>query len=312
MLWASAAALVLDSVEFGFPNSRDTDTSLPGRGSLIRACPRPPGSLVHPSLDRYNCKSVRLGTRRDLRRSIDLGFAEEWRMSRLNVLLVLGGVLVGLIAATHLPLRAQGDGKPTMGERQPCSGEDFLGLDPGCAPQALSLPLRPADNSDDLAQRLSHDLGGPVVLDLAALDRLDIKPEDTVKLELEGVRLKTGLKLLLDQVGLTYRLVPEDNLLILTDKEGSEDPIERLASEVHELHRDIHDIQDSLDEVRELTGLQGAEGARSASRRSSRSCRKTPIRNPRKGLKPEPSRAQPAPDPTTKPRTPSARPRTRL
>ena len=106
-----------------------------------------------------------------------------------------------------------------------------------------------------------RDLGLPVVLDLAALERLDITPDDTVKLELEGVRLKTGLKLLLDQVGLTYKVIAEDNLLILTDKQGSEDPIERVMAEIHEIHRDIHDIQDALEEVRELTGLSGAEGA---------------------------------------------------
>lgn len=164
---------------------------------------------------------------------------------------------------------------------------------------------------NDLAQRLSHDLGGPVVLDLAAVDRLDLKPEDTVKLELEGVRLKTGLKLLLDQVGLTYHLVPEDNLLILTDKEGSEDPIERLASEVHELHRDIHDIQDALDEVRELTGLQGDDEARVRKPTIIEELPENPDQKAKEGLKPE-TTPSPKPGPTTKPRTPSGRPRTRL
>ena len=51
---------------------------------------------------------------------------------------------------------------------------------------------------------------GAVVLDLAALGRQDVEPDDPVQLELEGVRLKTGLKLLLDQVGLTFRVVAED------------------------------------------------------------------------------------------------------
>ena len=59
-----------------------------------------------------------------------------------------------------------------------------------------------------------------MVLDLAALDRKSAKPDDTVQLELDGVRLKTGLKLLLDQVGLTFRVVAEDNLMIITDQEG--------------------------------------------------------------------------------------------
>ena len=55
---------------------------------------------------------------------------------------------------------------------------------------------------------------------------------DTVQLELEGVRLKTGLKLLLDQLDLTYRVVPEDNLLIITDADGSADPFDQVLSEL--------------------------------------------------------------------------------
>ncbi len=34
-----------------------------------------------------------------------------------------------------------------------------------------------------------------------------------VQLELDGVRLKTGLKLLLDQVGLTHQVIAEDKLV---------------------------------------------------------------------------------------------------
>ena len=114
----------------------------------------------------------------------------------------------------------------------------------------------------DVKERLARDLGAIVVLDLAALDRLEIEPEDTVTLELEGVRLKTGLRLLLDQVGLTYRVVAEDNLLVLTDKEGADDPLERVMAELHELHRDVHDVQDAIDDLREVMGLVGPEGAR--------------------------------------------------
>jgi hypothetical protein len=145
---------------------------------------------------------------------------------------------------------------------------------------------------------------------LAALDRKELKPEDTVKLELRGVRLKTGLKLLLDQVGLTYRVVAEDNLLVLTDKEGAEDPVERVAAELHELHRDIHEIQDGVDELREALGLSATEGAR---------VRKPTIieempENPE--LKHPPAatpKSSPRLDPDTKPvLPPTTRPRTRL
>ena len=101
---------------------------------------------------------------------------------------------------------------------------------------------------------LKQTLKAAVVLDLAALDRQDVEPEDPVQLELEGVRLKTGLKLLLDQVGLTYRVVAEDNLMIITDREGSEDPTDRILSELQALHRDLHALQDDVDELRDFVG----------------------------------------------------------
>src|SRR5205814_10017744 len=83
-----------------------------------------------------------------------------------------------------------------------------------------------------------------------------------VQLELDGVRLKTGLKLLLDQVGLTYHVVIEDNLLILTDREGSEDPLDRIWAELRALHRDLHDVQDAVDDLTELVGGEKGEGPR--------------------------------------------------
>lgn len=190
-------------------------------------------------------------------------------MRRLNVLFVVAGLLVGLVAASHLPLRAQGNGKPAGDAAARTPPVVFGPAKELTGPSIQDALLRPyhfrfgrAATLNEVAQRLSQDLGSPVVLDLAALERQDLKPEDTVKLEIAGIRLRTGLKLLLDQVRLTVRVVPEDNLLILTDHEGSDDPIERVMAELHELHRDVHDIQDSLDEVRELTGLQGPEGAR--------------------------------------------------
>ena len=96
---------------------------------------------------------------------------------------------------------------------------------------------------------LKQRLDVPVVLDIAALSRQDVDPDDTVQLELDGVRLKTGLKLLLEQVGLTYRVVPEDNLLILTDAQGSEDLPDRILDELKTIHNEIHDLQDRLDDV---------------------------------------------------------------
>ena len=114
----------------------------------------------------------------------------------------------------------------------------------------------------EVCLRLKQTLGVPVVLDLAALGRQDVDPDDTVQLELDGVRLKTGLKLLLDQVGLTYHVVPEDNLLIITDREGSEDPLDRIWTELRTLHRDLHDVQDAVDELTDSLYGDQVEGAR--------------------------------------------------
>ena len=238
-------------------------------------------------------------------------------MRRLILLFVVAGVMVGLVAVSHLSLRAQSEFKTAAEKTKAVAGgvtELAKLVQSDSVQDALLKPYpfrfaRPTPLAD-VAQQLSRELGLPVVLDLAALDRLDVKPEDAVKLELQGVRLKTGLKLLLDQVGLTYKVVAEDNLLILTDKQGSEDPIERVMAEIHELHRDIHDIQDALDEVRELTGLSGADGARVRKPTIIEEMPENQDAKPQEGATSKPSTR---PEPGSKPQgLPSARPRTSL
>jgi hypothetical protein len=111
---------------------------------------------------------------------------------------------------------------------------------------------------DEAARELSRALSAPVVIDRAALDRLGLKMDDPVQLSLEGVRLKTGLKLLLDQLDLTYSVIPEDNLLVITDASGADDPLQRMRGELKALHRDLHDVQDAVDEVRAALGVDEA------------------------------------------------------
>ena len=131
--------------------------------------------------------------------------------------------------------------------------------------EALLRPYRfPFGRPTSLEQvcvHLKETLKAAVVLDLAALDRKSLEPENTVQLELDGVRLKTGLKLLLDQVDLTYRVIAEDNLLIITDGQGSDDSAERVWSELRALHRDLHAVQDAVDDLSEYLGLQATDGA---------------------------------------------------
>lgn len=131
---------------------------------------------------------------------------------------------------------------------------------------ALLRPFRfPFSRPTSLEQVCAHlrqTLKAPVVLDLAALDRQEVEPQDAVQLDLDGVRLKTGLKLLLDQLGLTYRIVAEDNLMIITDAEGSDDPTSRIVSELRALHRDLHELQDAVDDLRDYLGDERGEGPR--------------------------------------------------
>lgn len=176
-------------------------------------------------------------------------------MTLRNLPHVLAGLAIGLIGSTLAPLHAQKTADEPSGSVGKVSLQEAM-LRPHAFEFGEPTPL------SEVASRLADDLGGAVVLDLAALERLGVSRSDTVELELRGVRLKTGLKLLLDQLDLTYRLVAEDNLLIITDREGSADPIDQVWAELDHLHRDIHDIQDGVDDLRELLGADLDGGAR--------------------------------------------------
>jgi hypothetical protein len=180
---------------------------------------------------------------------------------RAALIVVLASV--GFVASTRWSLRAQeraaaepeiaraGLPSSVPNPRKPvaaCTVQDAL-------ERPFDLPFKTPTRLDEVCRVLQASLGAPVVLDRAALDRREIRPEDSVELELKGVRLKTGLKLLLDQVGLTYRVVTEDNLLIVTDDEGSDNPLDRVFAELRALHRDLHTVQDSVDELRAALGL---------------------------------------------------------
>jgi hypothetical protein len=206
-------------------------------------------------------------------------------MTRKHWLLLLAGLALGLLISGRYALLAQERSEPPQTNLTP-SPREKSGEPPGARLEpGVSDDLRPAPRTiketassatlqdallrpyrfpfarptplEQVCAHLRETLKAAVVLDLAALDRKSIEPEAAVQLDLDGVRLKTGLKLLLDQVGLTYRIVPEDNLMIITDHEGSEDPAEKVWAELRALHRDLHDVQDAVDELRESLGIEG-------------------------------------------------------
>ncbi len=168
-------------------------------------------------------------------------------MARRTGLLMASGLLLGL----GIVGRAQIASPPTA----PSSAARHDLLEALARP--YDFPFAKPTALEKVREHLSRTLKAPVVLDLAALDRRDIHPEDPVTLELKGARLKTGLKLLLDQLGLSYRVVDEDNLLIITDSEGASDPLERIWSELRSLHRDLHDVQDAVDDLLDARGDEG-------------------------------------------------------
>lgn len=180
---------------------------------------------------------------------------------RLRLVVALGAAAAAIVLGTQWGLRAQDDphASPKSVKREEPAGQGVSVHE--ALQRPFVMPFQQPTTLNDVCRHLRMMLKAPVVLDLAALDRLHVTNEDTVQLDLhDGVRLKTGLKLLLDQVGLTYRVVPEDNLLILTDRIGSEDPLDRIESELRELHRDLHDVQDAVDEIRVALGVDEGDG----------------------------------------------------
>ena len=159
-------------------------------------------------------------------------------------LAMASAALVGVWLASYGSSHAQ-EGQPApRGATTPHIADAML--------QPIRLPFGEGKSLEDVAAYLRKELRANVVLDLAALDRHELKPTDRVRIDLDGVRLKTGLKLLLDQVALTTKVIPEDNLLIITDKAEEGEPLAQVLEEIRALHRDLHSLQDEVRDVRAL------------------------------------------------------------
>ena len=214
--------------------------------------------------------------------------------------LVVVAVGAGLIASARWTLQAQ-----DRAARGPARAKAEAGGAPAAGGSAsiqdallrpVDLPFEQETTLEEVRQYLGKALRAPVVLDRSALDRLELTTEDTVRFDLKGVRLKVGLKLLLDQVGLSFKVVPEDNLLILTDPEGSDDPNERVLAEIKSLHREMHDLQDAVDDLRDLVEEDlGIESERPKLQSTLVGLGRG--KPPRRGSRPDPPRTRARPTP---------------
>jgi hypothetical protein len=181
-------------------------------------------------------------------------------LQRRTGLFVAAGSGVAVLAFAAWPLGAQTNGGAPRGNAPSETRALTAKPDRTARPASISVelgrpfsfPFRKDTPLEFVVEHLRKSLDAPVVLDVAALARLGIGPEATVRLELDGVRLETGLKLLLDQVGMTYRVIPEDNLLILTDHKDGDDGLSQALAEIKVLHRELHDLRDSVEDVLNL------------------------------------------------------------
>ncbi len=183
---------------------------------------------------------------------------------RAVLIVAVSALVLGTLDPARLGLRAQDHDHEREHGTRAATG---AGISPTVSVQdalqrPFTFPFEEPVTLSHVCQYLKKLLRAPVVLDLAALDRQELRPDDQVQLQLEGVRLKTGLKLLLDQVGLTFYVVPEDNLLVLTDVTGSSETMDHVLSELKALHRDVHDLQDAVDDVKWSLGVDEEGGAR--------------------------------------------------
>src|SRR5262245_13895800 len=133
----------------------------------------------------------------------------------LAVVCVLGGLVLHAQVRNETT-RGKDESKPgsAMSFAGPLKLEDLL-------ERPISLPFAEPTPLSDVVAHLAKSLHVRVVLDPAAMGRLDLVPDDTLQVELEGkVHLRTALPLILDGFNLTYRFVAEDDLLVLTDAKG--------------------------------------------------------------------------------------------
>jgi hypothetical protein len=166
--------------------------------------------------------------------------------------LVIVAVGVGLAASARLTLWAQDRDEPAGRPAADAAARIVAISAQDALLRPFDFPFAEPTSLLDACSAIGRALNIAVALDRAALDRQDVTDDDAVKLDLKNVRLKVGLKLLLDPLHLTFRVVPEDNLLIITDAEGSEDPALQSLAELKALHREMHDLQDAVDDLRAL------------------------------------------------------------
>lgn len=94
--------------------------------------------------------------------------------------------------------------------------------------QALRSPLHPAGldfveiKLRDVVKALQEDYQIPIRLDIIALEETGLNAEETVTINVQGVSLRSGLRILLHDLQLQY-IIENETLLITTPQKAEED-----------------------------------------------------------------------------------------
>jgi hypothetical protein len=105
--------------------------------------------------------------------------------------------------------------------------------------KAMASPLRSAglDFSDqalkDVAHVIEEEYGFPVRLDVPALDEIGIGPDEPVTFSMRGISLRSALRLMLQQLQLTYLI--HNEVLFITTPEAADQQLRICVYDVREI-----------------------------------------------------------------------------
>jgi hypothetical protein len=162
----------------------------------------------------------------------------------LVIPLLAAGQKAAVTIETPLPAAAQGQPADLTNETYDlcqCIGE---GDSPLAAKieKALRGQLKPqglhfADAPlEEVAAVLQETYGIPVQMDSASLDEIGIDPQEPVTVSLHGISLRSALRLMLKQLGLTY--IIQNEVLLITTPEAAESELTTCVYDVRDLlHR---------------------------------------------------------------------------
>jgi hypothetical protein len=156
--------------------------------------------------------------------SIQQGRRKRWIM-RISAASVLCAVLAGLLCLTLLPEHQQ---VPVIGKAQAQQGpEKAAAASPGETPEeriekVLSRPLDLSIKDQplkDVVASIQEMVKVPVLIEVKKLEEAAINMDTPVSFDVKGISLKSALRLMLGQLGLTY--VIEDEVVQITTPEDA-------------------------------------------------------------------------------------------